>query len=141
MQRHALQLLAIGLVLGGGALCAVGADDETSLAALTKLGGKVAVGTKGDPKAVVSVNLNTPPATDADLAALKDFKQLRELSLGETKVTDEGLSNLAGLKQLQALSLGYTRVTDAGLEKLQELSNLESLALTGTKVTDAGLEK
>jgi Leucine-rich repeat (LRR) protein len=88
---------------------------------------------------VVGVDLHHTQITDADLAQLKLFPNLRTVNLYGTHTTDAGLANLGKIPSLQTLHLGNTEVTDAGLESLQALPDLHELGLTHTKVTDQGL--
>ncbi len=76
---------------------------------------------------------------DGALAAMKDWKQLRELTLRGTKVTDAGLAHLANHGALETLDIGYALITDGGFDALTTLPNLKSLAVGGNKVTDVGL--
>jgi len=76
---------------------------------------------------------------DGALAAMKDWKQLRELTLRGTKVTDAGLAHLANHAALESLDIGFALITDGGFDALTALPNLKSLAAGGNKVTDLGL--
>ncbi len=58
--------------------------------------------------------------SDAGLAELSAFKDLRMLSLDETEVTDEGLARLAGLAELRDLLVRCVAVTEAGTQRLQK---------------------
>lgn len=58
--------------------------------------------------------------SDADLAHLAGFTQLRFLFLVRTRVTDTGLDQLKGFAQLRYLNVQNTNVTDAGVAKLQQ---------------------
>jgi hypothetical protein len=116
-------------------------EDDPSVAAVQKAGGKIDRDEKGAGKPVVTVNLGTTAATDADLASLKGFDKLKKLMLNGTKVTDAGLEHLKGLTNLEKLYLVDTKVTDAGLEHLKGLPNLKVLSLVGTQITDAGLDR
>lgn len=78
--------------------------------------------------------------SDADLAHLKGFNQLRRLDLmGAFRVTDAGLVYLEDLANLQSLNLRSTNATDVGLEHLERLTQLRSLDISLPQVTDAGL--
>jgi hypothetical protein len=81
-----------------------------------------------------------PPATDADLARLKDLTELRTLDLARTNITDAGLVHLTGLTKLQALDLRGTGVWGAGLKSLAGLTQLRVLQLSHGWMRDAGLE-
>ncbi len=78
-------------------------------------------------------------ATDKDLLALRNLKDLQALNLWGTHVTDAGLESLKDLTGLKMLNLGATKVTDAGLAKVQDVKGLQTLELCRTHVTDAGL--
>jgi hypothetical protein len=78
--------------------------------------------------------------TDADLAGLKDLKQVKVLMLNNNQVTDRGLQSLSGLTGLKDLFAGDNRgITDKGLEHLKGLTGLRLLGLDRTNVSDAGL--
>src|SRR4029077_3635969 len=47
---------------------------------------------------------------DGALAAMKDWKQLRELTLRGTKVTDAGLAPLANHGALESLDIGFALI-------------------------------
>src|SRR5262245_21350455 len=81
------------------------ADAAKAEAALVKLGGRVIRDDKAADKPVVRVQLADTKATDADLAHLKAFPKLAELTLSGTNITDAGLKHLAELKNLASLSL------------------------------------
>jgi hypothetical protein len=74
-----------------------------------------------------------------ELAQLKEFPKLQDLTLHGPRVTDAGLAHLEGLSSLYLLSLFHTKITDAGLAHLKELSGLQDLSLTAARVTGAGL--
>jgi hypothetical protein len=79
--------------------------------------------------------------TDADLATLKDLKQVANFLLNNNQITDAGLEHLAGLTAARDLFLSDNRgITDKGLAHLKGLTGLRLLSLEGTQVTDAGLE-
>ena len=67
-----------------------------AVAAIKKLGGRVAFDKRKPGKPVVTVILSGPKVTDAGLVHLKGMTNLRVLDLAYTKVTD------AGVKDLQA---------------------------------------
>ena len=126
-------------------------EQKKAIAAIKKLGGQTGTSQfrhieKGKlvvenwpGKPVVLVYLEETKVTDADLAFLKVFPDLRHLDLTTTSITDAGLIHLKGLTKLELVSLARTKVTDAGLEHLQDLVNLKMLFLRQTKVGDQGL--
>lgn len=90
------------------------------------------------------LELNRCGITDADMAKLKEFKNLRHLQLCGNKITDKGLANLSHMTNLIQLHLADNRgITDAGLEHLRDRvsSKLQELGISGTSVTHDGLEK
>jgi hypothetical protein len=50
------------------------------------------------------VDLHGTQVTDADLAVLKDLRELRTLDLRLTKIGDEGVGHLKNLTRLQNVS-------------------------------------
>jgi hypothetical protein len=79
-------------------------------------------------------------ATDAALAKLAPIADLIvEAELARTKITDAGLAAVATFTNLRTLDLTRTAVTSAGVAQLTTLTNLESLNLTATAVDEAGL--
>jgi|GEM_PF-7950 len=82
-----------------------------------------------------------PNSTTHDLLQRTDRSQWLSLGLHETQVDDEGMAALRECRLLRDLSLNGLPITDAGLAHLSELTTLEELGLTGTRVTDAGLLK
>jgi len=116
-----------------------GAAKNPAIVEIEQLGGRVELDGKS-PDTVMEVDLHSTRATDADMERLKEFTNLRMLSLKDTQITDAGVEQLKALVKLEKVSLGGTRLSDAGLEHLKGMSNLEYLNLSGTQVTDAGLE-
>jgi hypothetical protein len=94
---------------------------------------------------VVSVNLSTPSAKDANkaddatLAHVGRLGRLENLNLAGTAVTDAGMAHLKGLTSLRDLNLWNIQVGGAGLAHLKGLTNLRMLPLVGTRVTDDGV--
>lgn len=77
---------------------------------------------------------------DAVLAALAPLADLIvEAELARTRITDAGLATLGKWGNLRALDLTRTAVTSGGLAGLVALPHLEALNLTDTAVDDAGL--
>jgi hypothetical protein len=76
---------------------------------------------------------------DAGLAHFKDCTTLTDLELRYTKMTDAGLANFKNCKNLSYLNLTATNVSDAGLAHIKDCTSLKSISLDGTRVTDAGL--
>lgn len=127
-------------ILGLAATTTARAEDEASIAALQKAGGKVERDDKAPEKPVLVVNLGVTQADDAVLGSLKGFGKIQKLTLNGTKISDAGLDVVKDLGSLQKLYLVDTKVGDAGIEKLKGLKELRVLSLAGTGVTDAGLE-
>jgi len=92
-----------------------------------------------DPAAVTELMLRGSKATDAGIAGLSKFTNLRTLDLRDAGITDAGLKHVSGLKGLTELQLGRTNVSDEGMAALSRLTYLRILGLSETKVTDKGL--
>ena len=58
---------------------------------------------------------------DSDSADIRDFSNLRTISLSETDVTDRGLFCLVELPSLRRVFVDGTAVTDAAVARFQEL--------------------
>lgn len=105
-----------------------------------RLGIEIRPLTADAPWLAVSARLRLKQFGDTDLAALAPIgPAIHWLDLGETAVTDAGLAALADWREVRRLQLDRTAITDAGLARLTTLARLESLNLFGTTVTDAGL--
>lgn len=77
---------------------------------------------------------------DKALAALKPISDLIvDAELARSKVTDAGMATLGSFRNLRSLDLSHTGVTSRGLASLTNLSKLESLNLTSTDVDDQGV--
>ena len=105
-----------------------------------ELGGTFGVDETSPNSAVIRVSLSRTEVTDAELAQLQVFTQLRTLDLNDTQITNNGLLHLKELRTLEVLKLNATKLTDSGLTHLAEMSNLHTLELGGTRVSDAGLK-
>ncbi|MEM7205639.1 MAG: c-type cytochrome domain-containing protein [Planctomycetota bacterium] len=110
-------------------------------AALLKLGqqGALATVVAEDTDAVdVSFALQGPSVSDGELALLDGLEPvLVWLDLSRTGVTEAGVARLERFAQLRRLNLSQTQVGDAAVAKLRALPRLEVLNLFGTQVTDA----
>jgi hypothetical protein len=58
--------------------------------------------------------------TDTDLAALKDCKNLTRLDLDRTQLSDKGLDRIRQFPQLKFLSVLKTNVTAKGIDALKK---------------------
>jgi hypothetical protein len=134
-----LFLLATVLLLCCPTADANQASRDKVMAEVQRLGGSVEFDQTQKDKPIMKVDLHGTKVTDADLAILKDLKELRILDLRLTHIGDAGVANLKNLKKLQTLNLFRSELTDKGLTYLRNLKRLETLLIGGTKVTDAGL--
>jgi Leucine-rich repeat (LRR) protein len=90
---------------------------------------------------VVHIDLSGEDFADEDLRHLRQFRNLRRLSLADTKVGDAGLEHIAELRELEMLYLrGCDRITNDGLRHLQGLTNLRDLTITSDQVTNDGIQ-
>lgn len=86
---------------------------------------------------IVSLNLDRMPVSDADLAVVAKFANLRRLNLNFTTITGRGLAQLKQLPQLKSLSLTGTPVTAAQVQGLQAMPRLKAVYLWNTGITEA----
>ncbi len=86
-------------------------------------------------KYIVEAELARTKVTDAGLAALAGWENLRSLDLTRTAVTSRGLPGLTGLRNLEPLNLTDTAVDDSGAATLRTLPALKRLWFFGTKLT------
>lgn len=83
---------------------------------------------------IVEAELARTRVTDAGVAALASWENLRALDLTRTAITSTGLAPLARLQALETLNLTDTEVDDAGVAPLRTVPSLRRLWLHGTKV-------
>lgn len=88
---------------------------------------------------IVTLNLNKIPITDADLATIAQFTNLRKLNLSFTNIKGNGLSSLTQLKSLKQLSLSGTGVDMTSLGALSSLSKLTELIIWSTPAQNQNL--
>ncbi len=114
----------------GGTVCVNGQEQEI----------KAATDLPKEPFPLTCVNLHqSKQVTDANLAHLKDCKNLTRLDLDYTQVSDAGLAHFKDCTNLSSIQLHTTKVSDAGLAHFKDCTNLSYLNLSQTHVTDAGL--
>jgi len=114
--------------------------DDSVIAAVWKLGGRVQTTDIGGVPRLISVSLQDIEVLPGGLKTLSGATCLRSLNLHYCRLTDADLMDLAGLTTLESLSLSRNhRITDAGLKALTGMSGLRKLSLHQTYVTDAGL--
>ena len=100
-----------------------------------RLAPRSSVATDGLILRTASAPLRCDDAALARLAPVADL--IVEAELARTQITDAGLAALVGFNNLRALDLTRTSVTSAGLATLTRLKKIESLNLTSTKVEAA----
>lgn len=106
---------------GGPEARATMSESEKALDAIARLGGEVEHPPgDDDDQPVIGVNLAGTQVTDAQLAMLKHFPQLRKLDLSRTRITDAGIAHLKGLATLQQIVLTGTQVTEQGVAELRQ---------------------
>jgi uncharacterized membrane protein len=81
---------------------------------------------------IVEVELGRTAVTDASIATLVQFKNLRALHLEGTSVTGRTLRNLSSLSQLSYLNLSGTTVTNDEVTPLKSMPSLRHLYLFNT---------
>lgn len=88
---------------------------------------------------LVWLDLGGAAITDAGLASLTSFKQIRRLQLQNTRITNAGVQHLVALNQLTHLNLYGAEITDAALTHIQSLKQLKKIYLWRTHVTPKGV--
>jgi hypothetical protein len=81
---------------------------------------------------IVEVNLARTSVTDACLATLAKFVNLRAIHLDGTAINGSGLGQLTHLQQLHYLNLSETQVTQAAVAPLASMKSLSHLYLFDT---------
>ena len=90
---------------------------------------------------IVELNLRFAEyVTDEGIAAIKNWKKLKHLSLHGTKASDTALDHIAGITTLETVDAGSIMLTDVGPERLTVLPNLKSLSIGGNEIGDAGMQ-
>ncbi len=84
---------------------------------------------------IVEAELARTPITDAGVAVLAGWENLRAVDLTRTSVTSAGVAALAVLRTLEAVNLTDTAVDDSGVAPLRSLPGLRRLWVHGTKVS------
>jgi hypothetical protein len=93
-----------------------------------------------DLKNLQRLCISGPLLTNDRLKYLDSLVTLEHLSLDSPNITGEGLSHLRRLERLECLFLaGSTHVDDAGMVHLEALGKVRQLALSRTGITDKGL--
>jgi YHS domain-containing protein len=90
---------------------------------------------------LVWLNLSRTAVSDAGLAALAPFGELRRLNLSRTGIGDAGVKALAALAKLEVLNLYGTKVGDGALEALAELPSLKRVYVWQTGLSAEACEK
>ncbi|MBK9384344.1 MAG: c-type cytochrome [Planctomycetes bacterium] len=90
---------------------------------------------------LVWLNLARTAVSDAGLASLASFAELRRLNLSRTGIGDAGLAALASLAKLEVLNLYGTKITDAAAETLAKLPGLKRVYVWQTGMSAEACEK
>lgn len=88
---------------------------------------------------VETVRITKTRITAEALDSLREFRNLRHLSINECPIREGRLEALR-IHDLETLCLMRTRADDRTLESIRHMARLRHLNLTRTKVTDAGLK-
>jgi internalin A len=78
--------------------------------------------------------------TDQGMTAIRDWKNLKRLSVRGTRISDGTLAIVSGLTQLEALDIAYAPFTDNGLDSLVTLTQLKELSIGRSKLSSGALE-
>jgi YHS domain-containing protein len=87
---------------------------------------------------LVWLNLSGTAVTDAGLASLAGFKELRRLNLSRTAVTAAGLTHLAAMEQLEVLNLYGSQVGDEAVAAIAALKGLKRIYLWESAFSEEG---
>lgn len=86
-----------------------------------------------------SLDWSQRTVVDADMAALADRSQLKQLELGPGQLSTAGFAALARCTSIEHLVLAEIIIDDAGLAALAKLPRLKILNIPATNLSDAGL--
>ncbi|MGH9160476.1 MAG: c-type cytochrome domain-containing protein [Vicinamibacteraceae bacterium] len=89
---------------------------------------------------VREADLSHSDATDAAIATVAGWTNLRALNLAFTKVRGRGLDRLRGLTRLRTLNLAGTSLDPAAGRALASLGALEQLTLSGTPLAEQDID-
>ena len=93
------------------------------------------------PSGIDYVYLEGERFTDEQLAHLRQFDSVKQVTFDHSNLKDEGLRYLSKLRQLKSLSLNHTGISDAGLIHVEVLVKLKWIDLSNTKVTRNGIAR
>ncbi|NLS94216.1 MAG: hypothetical protein GXX96_18805 [Planctomycetaceae bacterium] len=82
----------------------------------------------------IDLHLERSGVGDADLASLKNARNIKRLFLDGCPISDTGIKELLGWDQLQLLSIDDTNCTDEGIRSIARLPQLYLLSLSGTNI-------
>ncbi len=160
--RFAL-LIVFSLALTASAADTPTADEQKTIDAIAKLGGKgdidpklssearvsakfeavtdnILIGLKKLPQVGAVDTFDATRCTDKGFAALKELPNLRKLVVGKGDLNVAAVTAVGQCKELRHLALISCGVTDAELESLKKLTLLEHLTLSDNpKITDKGM--
>jgi hypothetical protein len=154
--------MRLSLLVGAGLFLLVGCRSEVETAPeatprtaeqvleeFKQRGGKIEVDEKAPGKPVVGLDLKHMPLSDADMAELHWFPEVRTLTLdldvfvGDQTgrvLSPDALKYLADLPKVRSLSLGGRNVGDKDMVYVQGMRLLERLSLPQTAVSNEGLK-
>ena len=144
-EQEASRAAALERVATTGAIVLPVARDlhalDANLSLLRSAAGDDAVAAMaGLEPSLVWLNLSGTAVTDAGLAKLAGFRQLRRLNLSRTSVTAAGLTHLAAMEQLEVLNLYGSQVGDAAVPAIAALKGLKRIYLWESAFTEEGFK-
>ena len=90
---------------------------------------------------LVEMDLSRMPVTDQHMSIIRQFSQLRKLSLNFTSVSGKALPLLQSLSNLQTLSLAGTQIEKKDLVALEKIGSLKRAVIWNTAIPFAELEQ
>ncbi len=104
-------------------------DQQSCIAAIAKIGGKITIDNDRPGKPAVAVELIGRDIKDTDLVHLAGLSDVENLTITSRRITDDGLKHLERLSNLRSLRLKSNAFTGTGLAHLHGLMNLRELDL------------
>lgn len=116
------------------------ADLEASASILRKSIPEVILGTEGDDRWEIWVDVQRP-ISDKELKSIKGYHRLTAIRLLKGAFTDKGLANIAELPDLTMLVVSSDKHTDKAIEAAKRFKKLAKLDLMQATLTAKGLAK
>lgn len=125
----------------GSEAAAEAVDEETAVAALKRIGVRLAFNRAGRVNFVDASDRSDGRFADAEMVYIAALPELESLDLNRTEVTDQGVAQIRGMPKLSSLGL-CPRCTDAVIAHLETLPRLRQLRFPPTAaITPEGVQQ